>query len=818
MSALGWIGRSFQIAFNGTPVAAVRTKRVAYSNTPIDITEGESNGWRRLAERGDVRSIDVTVEGVATAENWPLLLAQFESEEATQIEVWHPEGSVQFADAFLASLTKQGEHSGAVTFSATWQMSGEIGLYTTLPAPVLAGLIVDPGNQLTWTLGGEIPATAFVIYRKAPGGEFEYLTEVSGSTFTYTDYAIERATVYHYRVTARSLRESEPSNEVMLAPLEWGTPGVLRTFYHWQSSGDPNQPWTRPTDVNFGTLLMVGPGGRGASQSATAQRSAGGGGGGGQVRYVRKYAFPATGTVVVTQNTTTFDGLVANVGGSADDGTTTGGPGSGGVGQGAAYNIITETFTLIGPQTVDDGLATSGGLAGHHLFTGQRLAAGAGGGGGAGGSGGDGLVDVGLGHTKSGDGGIGVYHGRVVGDDLGDDGWFAGGGSGALSYGASEFGSVELGVGGKGGGGVGENAFTGESSAVAGMPNTGGGGGGGSTGDATRGDGGTGAVAMVYYDPAVYGIDWPYEAPPDPPLPPSTTILEVLDTPMFDGGATDDSAGLGLYIAAGSADTTWPGCEVEMSRDGGDTWSLVATITLPALIGETATTLADHPAAWPDLANTVRVTLANGARALDSTDLAGICNGLNGAIIGGEHVRFAGAAAAGGNSYDLTTLLRGRNGTEAVAHAIGERFLLLERARMVFLPLLESDLGEELQFRARTLASPSVTDPVTVESFSGATQLERAPLITEARRDGDDVIVRWLGVGRLDFGAFAQHGEFFDGYEVTIDDGAQPPLVIDTPDLEVVADAYGFGSPLTIQVRQRNTLTGLGPPAEVVIP
>lgn len=307
------------------------------------------------------------------------------------------------------------------------------------------------------------------------------------------------------------------------------------------------------------------------------------------------------------------------------------------------------------------------------------------------------------------------------------------------------------------------------------------------------------------------------DVPPTPPPTPDT-ILAVLDTPDFTGG-DDDAAGLGVYVAAATDDPdTWPGCEVEISRDGGTSWSLVATLTNPSVMGVTLTDLADHPAEWPDLVHAVRVELFNDSRTLTTTDLAGICNGVNAAMIGGEQLRFAVADVEGGETYELSTMLRGRNGTDTEAHGIGERFVLLERPRVVFVPLLEADLGQELRFRARTLGASSVSNTETLAAFAGRTQVERAPMITGARREGDDVVVQWLGVGRVDFGAFVSHGVFFDGYRVTIDDGDMPPVVIDTPDLEVVADAYGFGSPLTIHVQQRNTLTGLGPPAEVVIP
>jgi predicted secreted protein len=158
MSVIGWVGRTLRIGIDGQILAAVRAKSVAYVNTPIDLSDGERNGFRRLAEQGDVRSIDVSVDGVATVENWPVLRDAWEGEEFVSLTIEQPDGSTFTADAVLAALSRTGEHSGAVGFSASFQLSGVLddGDYLTseiYPTPTGP----DPGS------GPGIDAGAIVI-------------------------------------------------------------------------------------------------------------------------------------------------------------------------------------------------------------------------------------------------------------------------------------------------------------------------------------------------------------------------------------------------------------------------------------------------------------------------------------------------------------------------------------------------------------------------------------------------------------------------------------------------------------------------------
>jgi len=96
------------------------------------------------------------------------------------------------------------------------------------------------------------------------------------------------------------------------------------------------------------------------------------------------------------------------------------------------------------------------------------------------------------------DGGTGIYFGHIFGENVGEKGWFAGGGGGAMKTASS---TGKPGKGGIGGGGRG--AFP-NGAGLDGQPNTGGGGGGASVDDGdsapypSSGNGGSGIVLIRY--------------------------------------------------------------------------------------------------------------------------------------------------------------------------------------------------------------------------------------------------------------------------------------------------------------------------------
>lgn len=307
--------------------------------------------------------------------------------------------------------------------------------------------------------------------------------------------------------------------------------------------------------------------------------------------------------------------------------------------------------------------------------------------------------------------------------------------------------------------------------------------------------------------------------PPAPQTPPPSsvvgpTLVQPIDIHILKDA--DDNVGLLYYVAVSGVLQAWQGALVELSLDGGANYVDSASTSISSVIGELISTLADHPAEFPDDVNTVSIRIHTPFADLVNTDLTGMMNGANLAIIGDELIQFATADELVEGTWQIGNLLRGRKGSESVAHAVGERFVLLDPSTLNIIPASLADIGRALTFRATSFGEPVETGIVVTMTFNGQSQIEREPAYLMAHRDGSDMVVSWQGVGRLGSGAAVVHGARFAGYRVTFDDGAIEQ-VVDTDDQDLTHDVTALGSPITISVSQLNDLTGAGPSIEVII-
>lgn len=288
------------------------------------------------------------------------------------------------------------------------------------------------------------------------------------------------------------------------------------------------------------------------------------------------------------------------------------------------------------------------------------------------------------------------------------------------------------------------------------------------------------------------------------------TLLEFLDIPIL----RDVHDQLGFYLAVSGILPAWPGASVELSLDGGANYIEAGTTRTASIIGELVTALGDHPYPFPDTHNVCQVEIKTPNALLESTTLAGMLNRRNRALIGDEIVNFADADEVTPGVWELSHWLRGRLGTDAVAHSIGERFVLLDTA--MFIPAELAWLGRDLTFRATTFGRPVDEATIITVPFTGQSQVERRPAYLQARRDGTDAVISWQGVGRLGAGAHVAMGAHFAGYRVTLTDGGTTQTH-DTAANALTTSLSAFSGPVTVTVQQRNNFTGLGPDIEVTI-
>ena len=122
----GFNGRDLLIQIDGVTIAAVQSKTITRAREPVDVTTDDSNGNRTLLPEPGGRSIDISIEGVATTANYSAFLVKWENNVFEDVSIVSPDGAVERGDFFLSNLTNGGEQSGEVTFSATLMSSGLI--------------------------------------------------------------------------------------------------------------------------------------------------------------------------------------------------------------------------------------------------------------------------------------------------------------------------------------------------------------------------------------------------------------------------------------------------------------------------------------------------------------------------------------------------------------------------------------------------------------------------------------------------------------------------------------------------------------------
>lgn len=117
-------GRDLIVKKDGTAIAGVRTKTLALDNGPVDITNDDDGGFRRILEKSGTRSMDLTVEGVWTDAILSDIAVGGDSGLMLEDVTIEDGDSIIACDFFLASFERAGEHDGEVTYSAELQSSG----------------------------------------------------------------------------------------------------------------------------------------------------------------------------------------------------------------------------------------------------------------------------------------------------------------------------------------------------------------------------------------------------------------------------------------------------------------------------------------------------------------------------------------------------------------------------------------------------------------------------------------------------------------------------------------------------------------------
>lgn len=282
------------------------------------------------------------------------------------------------------------------------------------------------------------------------------------------------------------------------------------------------------------------------------------------------------------------------------------------------------------------------------------------------------------------------------------------------------------------------------------------------------------------------------------------TVLNFIDCPIL----SDSDDKLGYYIAVTGATENWSGALVELSIDGGNTFTQSYQGYAESVSGVVTVGCGVHSVYYPDVKNTITVKLTTSDLTLESASLSQMMSRANLAIVGNELINFGDINEISEGVYEISNLLRGRKGTEVASHLAGERFVLLERQALYFIPADLYLLNRQLTFKATSYGKDTST--TSQHSFSGVSQKERKPNYLQARRVGGNIEISWQGAGRLGAGTTVGIGANFSHYLVSIN-GTQHTT---TNEHLSVTDPTGA---VTITVSQVNKITGAGESATVTL-
>lgn len=123
----GHNGRELVIDWDSVTLVGVRTRTYSVTNDYVDVTTDDDSGWRTLLADPGLRSVEVTVGGIASDQ---VLLAEIMKAniEGEPLDVNLPTATGAKLDGtfVVSSFEGNGDHDGAYEFSATFMSSGEV--------------------------------------------------------------------------------------------------------------------------------------------------------------------------------------------------------------------------------------------------------------------------------------------------------------------------------------------------------------------------------------------------------------------------------------------------------------------------------------------------------------------------------------------------------------------------------------------------------------------------------------------------------------------------------------------------------------------
>ena len=314
--------------------------------------------------------------------------------------------------------------------------------------------------------------------------------------------------------------------------------------------------------------------------------------------------------------------------------------------------------------------------------------------------------------------------------------------------------------------------------------------------------------------------------------------LMLLDLPLLRDADDVGPASLVIYWAASAyAEGSWPGVALQQSVSGSQTaYAAIGTDSNSATWGFLETALPDpRSTCRTDLAATVNATVQHGEADFASISQHLFLGGYNALAVFKtdgevEVIQFRDCQQLAPGRFALSTLLRGRRGTDTMArgHVAGERFVMLRSETLQNFLLDTARRNVPASYRAVTFGT--LPEAAIADGFAstGRSLMPYAPVHVAAARSGSasapDVTLSW--VRRTRVGGALQDGtgavplsEASEAYQVDVlagPGGAVLRTLASTspgatyPNAQIVADFGAVPAKLSVLVYQISAAVGRG--------
>jgi hypothetical protein len=295
------------------------------------------------------------------------------------------------------------------------------------------------------------------------------------------------------------------------------------------------------------------------------------------------------------------------------------------------------------------------------------------------------------------------------------------------------------------------------------------------------------------------------------------TNLVFLDIPML----RDQDNNSGFYVAASGFGQVWNGCLLFKSVDGGTSWVEIAQIFNRAVIGAVQEALPAFEQNIIDNINAITIVLKPNDE-LNNTNIEGLLNQSNAAIIGNEIIQFRTATQIAENKYLLSGLLRGRRGTSTQGHIAGERFVLLEESSVIRVLTDSSETGVQRSYRAVSIGKTLDSAPnLSFTNTDNCLECYSPVKLAGGRDSAGNLRISWVRRTRIAGGwrnfSDVPVGEESESYSVEIYDNGTLVRTINSTTTNATYSAADqttdFGAPqssVDVVVYQNSATNGAG--------